>query len=159
MAIHRSVKQGNFDSSFEPAQGSRSAKLTIQLKVELFALDPSLADGAGGGHPVHIVNNLAHAKRGLVKDAGNELILCRSWADDEWKTFRTRFKQMVEMSWNNQMILLPGGPKPGAGSHENDYRQMLARGRPHVGRTPCRDRSRTQGRQGSGFPQPRRAHR
>jgi hypothetical protein len=127
MTIHRVVKQRNFDSAFEPAQGSRSARLIIKLKVELFALDPRLADSAGAGaHPVHIVNSLAHAKRGPVKDADDDPVLCRTWTDHEWSEFKTRFKQMVEMSWNNQMILLPGGPKPGAGAHEHDYKQLLA---------------------------------
>src|SRR5262245_35453164 len=130
MAIHHVVKERNFDSVFEPAKGSRSAKLTIKLKVDLFALDPSLADSpAAGQHPVHLVNNLAHAKRGLVKDSDDDPIMCRSWLTHEWNEFKTKFKNMVEMSWNNQMILLPGGPRPGAGSHVKDYQQMLASSR------------------------------
>jgi len=127
MAIHHAVNERNFDSVFQPANGSRSAKLTIKLKVDLFALDPSLADSpAAGQHPVHLVNNLAHAKRGLVKDSDGDPIMCRSWLTHEWNEFKTKFKNMVEMSWNNQMILLPGGPRPGAGSHVKDYQQMLA---------------------------------
>jgi hypothetical protein len=127
MTIHHVVKQRNFDSVFEPAKGSASAKLTIKLKVELFALDPELADGPGSGqHPVRLVNNLHHAKRGPVKDADKDLIMCRTWLTHEWDEFKTKFKKMIEMSWNNQMILLPGGPRPGAGSHEKDYKQMLA---------------------------------
>ena len=111
MAIHHAVKERNFDSVFEPAQGSRSAKLTIMLKVDLFALDPSLADSlAGAQHPVHLVNNLAHAKRAPVKDSDDDPIMCRSWLTHEWNEFKTRFKKMVEMSWNNQMILLPALP-------------------------------------------------
>ena len=127
MTIHHVVKERNFDSVFQSAKGSASAKLTIKLKVELFALDPSVADSPGGGeHPVHIVNSLSHAKRGLVIDADDDTIMCRSWVTHEWEEFKTKFKKMVEMSWNNQMILLPGGPKKGAGSHVNDYKTMLA---------------------------------
>src|SRR5262245_65101420 len=94
MAIHHVVKERNFDSVFEPAKGSRSAKLTIKLKVDLFALDPSLADSpAAGQHPVHLVNNLAHAKRGLVKDSDDDPIMCRSWLTHEWNEFKNEVQE------------------------------------------------------------------
>jgi hypothetical protein len=127
MAFQRTVKQRNFDSVFDPALGSRSARLTIGLKVELFALDPSLADSpTGGQHPVHLVQNLAQAKRGLVKDGDDDPILCRSWLMHEWTAFKTRFKQMVEMSWNNQMILLPADSKAAGKSNGHDYHQLIS---------------------------------
>jgi len=127
MTVFHEVKQPNFDSVFEPAAGSRSAELTIKLNVDLLPLDPELADSPmGPQHPVRLVNNLAHAKNGLVTDADNGLIMCRTWLTHEWFEFKIRFKKMVEMSWNNQMILLPGRPAPRARSHDKDYKQMLA---------------------------------
>jgi len=127
MVFHHVIKQRNFDSVFNPAQGSRSARLTIKLTVELFALDPSLADSpAGGEHPVHLAQSMTHVRRGLVKDGDDDPIMCRSWLMHEWSAFKTQFKKMVEMSWNNQMILLPSDEKNGGGSNDHDYRQLIS---------------------------------
>jgi hypothetical protein len=97
MVFHHVIKQKNFDSVFDPAQGSRSARLTIKLTVDLLALDPSLADSpAGGEHPVHLAHSMTNVRRGLVKDGDDDPIMCRSWLMHEWSAFKTRFKKMVE---------------------------------------------------------------
>jgi hypothetical protein len=130
MTLRRTIIQSNFDSVLDPAAGATAAKLTISLKVSLVPLDPS----AGGTSPVrmhpgpaHLAPNASAIRKGNVVDANYRPVQCRSWMVPEWNAFSIRFKQIVEMSWNNQIILLPwddGDPRDVLG--DDDYRQFIA---------------------------------
>jgi hypothetical protein len=135
MSFNRAIKQGNFDSVLELAEPWRSAKLTIRLKVALFPRDPaSPANPAGMAPPVHLAASMAHVHQGQVADYNNTPVKCRSWLVPEWNKFKIRFKQMVELGWNNQMILLPVDKANGGGMNDQDRRQLVSNPRipPHV---------------------------
>ena len=55
----------------------------------------------------YIANNLAGVRKGPVVDYNGSPFPCRSWIANEWNAFKIRFKQMVEVGWNNQILLLP----------------------------------------------------
>ena len=128
MALRRLITQPNFDSTLEPAQPGRPAKLTINLKVTLVPLDPSVPWAPTGTQlpPTHLAASKAHFKHGQVKDYNNTAVACRSWLVQEWGEYKVRFKRAVEHAWNNQMILLPtGSGDAGDGLSDQDYRQFI----------------------------------
>ena len=134
MSLHRTIMQTNFDSVLDPASGANGAKLTIALKVTLVPLDPR----AGGSPPTRMQPGPALLEQNNVDDAslvrGNVLdasaspvpVKCKSWRIAEWNAFKARFKSMVELTWNNQMVFLPiedGDPRDAL--TDEDYRQFI----------------------------------
>lgn len=129
MSFRQSIMQENFDSVFEPAAPGRPARLTIQLKVTLFPLDPkAIVDPQGTTTPIptHLADNEMQFRRGTVLDYNNRPFNCRSWLRSEWDPYRTRFKRAVEHAWNSQMILLPT-PSGVQGDEldDTDFRQLM----------------------------------
>jgi hypothetical protein len=129
MAFRTAIAQTNYDSVFEPAGGGRPAKLTIRLKVALNPLDPAAAWVAppqnGQQPPTHIAANLAGIRRGVVVDYNGSPFLCRSWIVNEWNAFKIRFKQMVEVGWNNQILLLPTDDDQDHRLTDDEFRQLV----------------------------------
>jgi hypothetical protein len=91
-----------YNSTFEPAAPGRPATLTITMRVCLLPRDPTGVDRS-----VHLAASSNDRHYGLVKDSDNQVHACQSWMVREWVEFKDRFKHMVELVWNNQMILLP----------------------------------------------------
>jgi hypothetical protein len=91
-----------YDSTFAPAAPGRPATLTITLRVALIPRDPT-----GGRGTLHLAANSNDRHYGLVKDGDKRVHACQSWLVNEWVEFKNRFKYMVELVWNNQIILLP----------------------------------------------------
>jgi len=126
MALRQAIVQTNFDSVLRPAQPGQPAKLTIQLRVTLVPLDP-LPTNPSVQHPAHLTKDMANVHRGPVRDYNKKNVACRSWLASEWDTFKTRFKQAVEHSWNNQLILLPtDSGVAGDELSDEDYRQLIS---------------------------------
>ena len=131
MSLHRTILQSNFDSVLDPTP---SAKVTIALKVTLVPLDPV----AGGSPPTsmqpkppHLAQNAAGIHMGNVLDSDGNPVMCRSWMIPEWNAFKIRFKSIVELTWNNQMVFLPaddGDPRDVLS--DEDYRQFI--GNPRI---------------------------
>jgi hypothetical protein len=105
-----------YDSTFEPAAPRRPAQLTIKLRVALIPRDPTGRRGS-----VHLAANNNDRHFGIVKDADNQKFACQSWLVSEWVEFKKRLKYMVELSWNNQIILLPP-----AGLDDDISRQLVS---------------------------------
>jgi hypothetical protein len=130
MTIRRTIMQSNYDSVLDPASGGNAARLTIALKVTLVPLDPT----AGGSAPTmmhpgpsHLAPNAAGIRKGSVVDANGAAVNCRSWTIPEWNAFRIRFKSMVELTWSNQIVLLPvDDADPRDVLSDEDYRQFIA---------------------------------
>jgi hypothetical protein len=115
MVARPTIMEPNFDSVLHPAQPGRSAELEIRLKVALLPRDPSKpGDPAGTIHHTHLASNMGEVRRGRVRDSAGFLYACRSWLVSEFNAYCIKFKRMVELSWNNQLILLPpDGSRPG----------------------------------------------
>lgn len=129
MAFRTAIAQTNYDSVFEPAAGGRPANLTIRLKVALNPLDPAAQWVArpqnGQQPPTHIAANLAGVRHGPVVDYNGFPFLCRSWIVNEWNAFKIRFKQMVEVGWNNQILLLPTDDDQTHRLTDEEFRQLV----------------------------------
>ena len=129
MTFRTAIAQTNYDSVFEPAGGGRPAKLTIRLKVALNPLDPAapwVAQPQNGQQPpTHIANNLAGVRKGPVVDYNGSPFPCRSWIANEWNAFKIRFKQMVEVGWNNQILLLPTDDDQDHRLTDEEFRQLV----------------------------------
>ncbi len=132
MGIRWTIKEDNYDSVLEPAQSGHPAKLTIRLKVDVFPKDPSRhEDRAAGQYLGYLSQNADDIRTGWVEDANHNIFKCRSWLVKEFNEFKITFKRMVELSWNNQMILLPPNEiKDGDGLTDRDYLQFV--GKPEV---------------------------
>lgn len=129
MAHRRTIQQGNFDSEFRPARPGKPAELAIRLRVRLLARNPSVS--AAPGQLVtneHLASTKGAWKFGRVRDADDMLFHCRSWLADEFAAFSTKFKQMVELVWNNQLILLPPSEaESGDVMTDADYLEFISR--------------------------------
>jgi hypothetical protein len=137
MVHRRSIIQSNFDSVLHPALPGRPAQLIIRLRVALIARDPSVPiprnpSEFGGplasSHPEHLASHMGEVRRGRLPDANGILFHCRSWLKPEFNAFCIKFKQMVELSWNNQLILLPpDGSAPDEWMSDSDYMNFVSR--------------------------------
>jgi hypothetical protein len=108
MAIRRTMKGDNFDSVLDFAQAGRPAKLRIRFKVTLIPKDPTQPDDPRGDvHFGLLSKSLNETVTGHVEDGDQNPFKCRSWTEAEFNEFKIKFKRMVELSWNNQLILLP----------------------------------------------------
>jgi hypothetical protein len=128
MALRKTIKQDNFDSVFDPAQSGRPAKLTIRIKVTMFPRDPRAHYHAGPGNHIGVLSrSVNEAVTGWVEDASHNLYQCRSWTEAEFNSFKITFKRMVELSWNNQLFLVP--PDNGPDDHglsDDDYLKFVS---------------------------------
>jgi hypothetical protein len=129
MAFRTAIAQTNYDSVFEPTAGGRPATLTIRLKVALNPLDPAAQwvprPQNGQQPPTHIAATSAAVRKGAVVDYNGAPFLCRSWIVKEWNAFKIRFKQMVEVGWNNQILLLPTDDDQTHRLTDDEFRQLV----------------------------------
>jgi hypothetical protein len=117
------IEDINYNSVLEPAEGREPARLTVTLKVVLVPMDPSVpyAPFKSESPPrfnftfkPHLAEHLGAVRRGIVRDAAGTPFRARSWTRKEFDEYRIRFKQSVERTWNDQIILLPpDDPKGG----------------------------------------------
>jgi hypothetical protein len=127
MAFRRTIVQTNYDSVLNPSGSGQPAKLTIRLKVALLPRDPAVPGNAGGPqHPTHLAGSLAQVHHGPMLDANSQPVACRSWLISEWNAFKIRFKKVVELAWNNQMIMLPPDTAAGDGGlNDSGFLQLV----------------------------------
>lgn len=132
------IQNPNYDSIIEPAQGRTPARLTIQLKVVLVPMDPSVPYAPRSTtHPGrfnftfnhHLAEHMGAVRRGTVRDTAGTPFRARSWVRQEFDEYRIRFKQAVERTWNDQIILLPPDEPPGKdaayGLADAEYRALI----------------------------------
>ena len=107
--VHRpTIIDTNFDSVLHPAQAGRPAQLIIRLKVALLPYDPTRPPAAGQvPSQVNVARGPAGVSRGTVRDMDGMPFSCCTWLEADFNAFAIKFKKMVELSWNNQLILLP----------------------------------------------------
>lgn len=135
MAWRKFVSKPNFNSTFEVASGGSPAKLTLEMSVTLVPLDPSVDFVRREGHlpPSHLARTRHDFKTGDVEDADGDLVACRSWLVSEWLEFKERFQWMVELTWNNQLILLPvESNSPRHNLSDADFKQLIGNPRIHA---------------------------
>jgi len=145
--VHRTfIIEPNFTSIFQPARPRLPARLLIQISVALVPMDPAVPY-----HPTrwvrprlsrfmpsliaelmateelnlvfstHLADSPAQFRRGTVTDGNGLAFRGRSWLRAEFDRYRVRFKQAVEASWNNQLILIPPDD-PRDGLTDAEYR-------------------------------------
>jgi hypothetical protein len=109
MIYRKAIVEKNYDSVLHAAQPGKPAQLVIRMKVQLLPRDPA-APQVVPGQP-NFTTVLARDERGVTKgvvqDANGMPFRCKTWVESEFNTFCIKFKKMVELSWNNQLILLP----------------------------------------------------
>jgi hypothetical protein len=107
--VHRpTIIDTNFDSVLHPAQAGRPAQLIIRLKVALLPYDPTRPPAAGQvPSQITVARGPAGVRRGTVRDMDGMPFSCCTWLEADFNAFAIKFKKMVELSWNNQLILLP----------------------------------------------------
>lgn len=129
MARRLKIQQGNFDSEFRPAGAGKPAELIIRLRVRLVARDPSVASPPGQlVTNEHLAVTDDKRKFGRVRDAQDMLFYARSWLTDEFAAFSAKFKRMVELVWNNQLVLLPPSvAESGDTMSDADYLEFISR--------------------------------
>src|SRR5262245_44047338 len=79
----------------------------------------------------HLADTPQQILKGLVSDTADppQKFRARSWMRGEFAKFKSDFKRLVELSWDNQMILLPPeDPKDGL----SDDRYMDLVGNPNI---------------------------
>lgn len=108
MVARMTIMEPNFDSVLHPATAGSPARLIIRLQVALLPRDPSKpGDPMGTKHPIHLAKHMGEVRNGRVADGERFPFDCRSWLEREFNAYSIKFKQMVELSWNDQLILLP----------------------------------------------------
>jgi hypothetical protein len=108
MVFRPTIIETNFDSVLHPAQTGRPAQLVIRLKVVLLPYDPTRPPAAGQvPSQVNVARGPAGVRRGTVRDLDEMPFGCCTWLEQEFNGFAIKFKKMVELSWNNQLVLLP----------------------------------------------------
>jgi len=132
MVFRPTIIEQNFDSVLHPAQAGRPAQLIIRLKVALLPYDPTRPPAEGRVPPqVQIARGPAGVRRGPVRDMNGMPFWCCTWLESEFNGFAIKFKKMVELSWNNQLILLPKARTGFIGEMSDAaYREFI--GRPDV---------------------------
>jgi hypothetical protein len=140
----------NFYSFFFSARPSFPAELRIVLTVRLAPLDPSRPYTEGISDApwplsetlppkmrdmiwrprintaikTHIANSPSDIRRGVIKDADGEPFTARSWMKSEFDNYKRTFKRVVELTWNNQIILLPPSDAR-YGLSDEDYDELI----------------------------------
>ncbi len=126
------IQAGNFDSVLHPAKPGQPATLTIRLKVRLLARDPQVVAAPNRSSLVRAehfaaTEAAAKARSGTVHDANGNPFRCISWTRAEFNSFCIRFKKIVEIAWNNQLILLPPQLDPQYGGFSDEqYRDFIS---------------------------------
>ncbi|MFZ1492887.1 MAG: hypothetical protein WAU60_05675 [Candidatus Competibacter denitrificans] len=128
MIHRRTIKESNFDSVLHPTLSNQPARLIIRLKVRLFARDPSVSTiTAGLVRHEHLARAMSEVRRGDVLDADGRRWRCRSWLESEFNAFCIKFKKVVELAWNNQLILIPpDGSDPSADISDEVYKEFIS---------------------------------
>lgn len=133
MVFRPTIMERNFDSVLHPAQAGRPAQLIIRLKVNLLPYDPSRLPARPGQSPpsLQVARDPAGVRQGAVRDLNGMPFQCCTWLEREFNAFKIKFKKMVELSWNNQLILLPPARTGFIGEMSDAvYREFI--GRPDV---------------------------
>jgi hypothetical protein len=109
MVFRQAIMEQNFDSVLHPARAGRPAQLIIRLRVNLLPYDPSRLPARPGRPTPHVqvARHPAGVRQGAVQDTDGMPFECCTWLEREFNAFRIKFKKMVELSWNNQLVLLP----------------------------------------------------
>lgn len=150
----RIISEPNFTSILSPAgPGAVSAKLEIVLAVLLAPMDPSKPYSATSSDMpaifgnmfspalrevfwpskanlafnTHLADTPQQIRTGFVVDGSKEQtkFAAQSWMRRDFAQYKADFKRVVEMSWNNQIILLPP-EDPKDGLSDADYRALVA---------------------------------
>lgn len=111
MAIRNVVRTTNYDTIFEPAKHGKPARLRLRLMVALRPRDPSVPEknipSTSAAVPVHLATRGQDMRTGWLYDYDGKPFQCRSMLQSEFNTFQIKFKRAVELSWDNQLFLLP----------------------------------------------------
>jgi hypothetical protein len=133
MISRMTIVAKNYDSVLHAAQPAKPAQLIIRMRVMLVPLDPAnqKLDLEGPSFSSALARDNRGVTKGVVRDYDERLFRCQTWVESEYNAFCIKFKKMVELSWNNQLILLPpdGTGYIGEMSDAN-YRDFI--GSPHV---------------------------
>jgi hypothetical protein len=150
----RIINEPNFMSTLSAAgPGPVSAKLEIVLAVLLAPMDPSKPyNAAKSDAPVflgdlflrelrevfwpskanlafstHLADTPQQIRTGVVVDGSKEQtrFAAQSWMRRDFVQYKIDFKRVVELSWNNQIILLPP-EDPKDGLSDADYMALVA---------------------------------
>jgi hypothetical protein len=136
------IEDINYNSVLEPAKGREPARLTVTLKVVLVPMDPTVAYNPIKSQTPprlnfvftpHLAEHMGAVKRGTVRDSSGTPFRARSWTRREFDEYRIRFKQAVERTWNDQIILLPPEEKQD-GLTDEQYMALVSNPQlpPHV---------------------------
>jgi len=132
MFRRQTIQESNFDSVMRAAATGTPAQLTIRLKIALLARDPSGPGqfnwGKGSAFTTeHLSRPGEDPHKGKVADGDGVLWDCLSWYETEFNAFRIKFKRIVELAWNNQLILLPpDGSDPAANIGDDTFRDFVS---------------------------------
>lgn len=155
--IRHLIQEPNFLSVFWEARPSSGfpAELNILLTVFLAPMDPTQPYDVGRWSPppvprwlsprmihllstpklnllfhTHLADSPQQVRRGKVRDYDNTPFSARSWMRREFEEYKTKFKQVVELSWNNQIILIP--PEDSKDGLSDDDYVSLVPGNPQI---------------------------
>ena len=150
----RIISEPNFTSTLTGARGGTvPAKLEIVLAVLLAPMDPKPPyDAITSDAPAvignlfsrelreafwpskanlnfntHLADTRDQIKTGFVADGSKEQtkFAAESWMRRDFAKYKADFKRLVELSWNNQIILLPP-EDPKDGLSDADYMDLVA---------------------------------
>jgi hypothetical protein len=150
----RIIDEPNFTSTLTGARGGAvPAKLEIVLAVLLAPMDPKPPYDATTSDAPAVIGNLfsrelreafwpskanlnfhthladtrAQVKTGFVADGSREQTKfeAESWMHRDFAKYKADFKRVVELSWNNQIILVPP-EDPKDGLSDADYMDLVA---------------------------------
>src|SRR5688500_14875296 len=105
--IHRkTVVETNYDSVLHAAQPGKPAELILRMKVHLLPRNPAGPQVVPGQPNFNTVlaRDPRGVTKGMVRDANGMSFRCQTWLESEFNAFCIKFKKMVELSWNNQLI-------------------------------------------------------
>jgi hypothetical protein len=144
------ITEPNFTSIYREARSGVPAELVILLTVFLGPMDPTkpyhavrsagpllfqqmlpafahLAwpDEANLNFHTHLANSPGDIRRGTITDGDGGRFRARSWTAQEFDRYKVKFKQVVELSWNNQIILLPP-EDPKDGLNDDQYMDLVS---------------------------------
>lgn len=147
------ISEPNFTSRLTPAHPGQSATLEIALAVHLAPMDPSKPYSPGTSDApwpfseflspdarqkiwpnkanlnfqTYLANTPQEMKKGFVFDGDNPptRFAARRWMRGEFEDFKATFKRVVELSWNNQIVMLPPDD-PADGLDDAQYLEFVS---------------------------------